>query len=274
MRKTTYGILVCMLLAFAMIAGCGGKDTESENAQGEDTKTKLVIGTSSVSKDLAESGREELENMGYEVEIMVFDDYVLPNDALVEGSIDANFYQHEPYMDNYNQSNNTEIVMLSPKLYNYYSGLYSTKADTIEDLPDGGSIGIAEDPSNINEQLKQLEEAGVIKLSEEPSSGEFYTFADVVENPHGYEFATGDGNKNKNMDDYACLIGTSNTMATAGVDPTQHLLMKFVDNDLAEGICVMKENQDTQWAKDIMTAYTSESARAKVPASSGFEPAE
>lgn len=164
--------------------------------------------------------------------------------------------------------------MLSPKLYNYYSGLYSTKADTVEDLPDGGIVGVAEDPSNISEQLQQLEEAGVITLSEEPSSGEFYTFADIVENPHGYEFVTSDSNKYKNMDDYACLIGTSNTMATAGVDPTEHLLQKFVDDELAEGICVLKENQDTQWAKDIMTAYTSESARANVPASSGFEPAE
>lgn len=213
-----------------------------------------------------------LEKMGYEVEIMVFDDYVLPNDALVEGSIDANLYQHEPYMENYNQSNDSDIVMLSPKLYNYYSGLYSTKADSLETLPDGGKIGIAEDPSNIHEQLKQLQEAGLIQLSEKPSSGDFYTIADVMENPHGYEFAQGDGNKYKNKDDYTCLIGTSNTMATAGVDPTQNILKKYVDSNLAEGMCVMKKNQDTQWVKDIMAAYTSQSARDKVPASSGFEP--
>lgn len=270
-------VLAAMLLAAMTVslAACGSNSdkadkTESDNGE----KTKIVMGTSSVSKDLAESGKEELEKKGYEVEIKVFDDYVLPNDALVEGSLDANFYQHEPYMNNYNDSNNAEIVMLEPKLYNYYSGLYSTKADTLEDLPEGGKIGIAEDASNISEQLQQIEEAGLITLSDEPSSGDFYTVADIVDNPKNYEFVSGDGNKYKNMDDYTAIIGTSNTMAEAGVDPTEHLLKKFVNNDLAEGICVMKANKDADWVKDMMDAYTSDAARANVPASSGFEPAE
>lgn len=270
-------VLAAMLLAAmtVLLVACGSNSDKSDKTESDNgEKTKIVMGTSSVSKDLAESGKEELEKKGYEVEIKVFDDYVLPNDALVEGSLDANFYQHEPYMNNYNDSNNADIVMLEPKLYNYYSGLYSTKADTLEDLPEGGKIGIAEDASNISEQLQQIEEAGLITLSDEPSSGEFYTVADIVENPKNYEFVSGDGNKYKNMDDYTAIIGTSNTMAEAGVDPTEHLLKKFVNNDLAQGICVMKANKDADWVKDMMDAYASDAAKANVPASSGFEPAE
>lgn len=263
--------LLVLSLAFAMImisvvlTGCG-------NSSGSKDKSKIVIGTCSVSKDLAESGKEELEKMGYKVEIKVFDDYVLPNDALVDGSIDANLYQHEPYMDNYNKSNSTDIIMMEPKLYNFYSGIYSTKAKSIAKLPDGGKVGLAEDASNHSEDLKRLQKVGLITLSEKPSSGEFYTDADITKNPHNYEFVTGDSNKYKNMDDYTFIIGTSNTMAEAGVDPTKHLLKKFEDDSLAEGICVMKDNKDKQWAKDIMTAYTSAAAKKNVPASSGFEP--
>lgn len=272
MRKRVLSIILCAILLMAMAAGCS-KEKETAN-ETDGKKEKIIMGTSSVSKDLAESGKEELEKLGYEVEIKVFDDYVLPNSALVDGSIDANLYQHEPYMDNYNDSNGTDIIMLSPKLYNYYSGLYSVKSDTVEGLPDNGKVGIAEDASNISEQLQQLDEAGVIKLSEKPSSGEFFTIADIAENPHNYEFIQGDHVKYKNMDEYACLMGTSNTMAEAGVDPTENLIKKFVNTDLAEGICVLKKNENEDWVKDIMEAYSSENAKANVPASSGFEPAE
>lgn len=274
MKKRWFSVVVASALCVGIVLGGCGSSSQDENTEEEGKKEKIVIGVSSVSKDLGESGREALENMGYEVEIKVFDDYVLPDSALVDGSIDANIYQHEPYMDNYNESNGTDIVMLEPKLYNYYSGLYSTKADSVEELPDGGKIGIAADASNINEQLQELQEAGVIKLNDEPASGEFFTFADVIENPHNYEFAQSDPNMYKNMDDYACLIGTSNTMAEAGVDPTENLLQKFVHEDLAIGMCVDGKNKDAEWVQDLMEAYTSDEARANVPASSGFEPAE
>lgn len=268
MKKLSCLIFLTFFMAFFAI-GCTTSNNKEDSKN--DEKTKIVIGTSSVSKNLANSGKEELEKMGYEVEIKIFDDYVLPNDALAEGSIDANFYQHEPYMENYNKSKKTDIVMLEPKLYNYYSGLYSVKTSKIEDLPVGGYIGIAEDASNMSEQLKQLEEAGLIKLNEKPSTGEFFTPADVIENKKKYEFGQGDGNKYKNMGDYTCLIGTSNTMAEGGIDPSKNLLKKFINPELAEGICVTKENKDKKWVKDIMKAYTSEDAKSKVPKSTGFE---
>jgi ABC-type metal ion transport system, periplasmic component/surface antigen len=269
MKKKILGILLCVSTVITLAVGCSSKNSSTANKSEE--KTTIKIGTSSVSKDLAESGKKSLEAMGYKVEIKVFDDYVLPNDALVEGTLDANFYQHEPYMNNYNKSHGANITMLKPKLYNYYSGLYSVKADSIKGLPNGGAVGIAQDASNISIQLKQLKEAEVITLSDKPAVGEFYTVADIVNNPHGYTFVQSDHTKYKNMNDYTIVIGTSNTMAEAGVDPTKNLLKKFVDGNLAEGICVLEKNKDAKWAKDIMTAYTSKEAIANVQASSGFE---
>lgn len=271
MKKKILCVLLCVCMVASLAVGCSSTEKPSSSASESEEKTTIKIGASTVSKDLAESGKESLEAMGYEVEIILFDDYVLPNDALVQETLDANFYQHEPYMNNYNEANGTDIIMMSPKLYNYFTGIYSVKASSIEDLPKGGSVGIAQDAANISEQLKQLEEAGVIKLSKEPAAGDFYTVADIVDNPNNYDFVQSDHLKYTNMDDYTIVVGTSNTMAEAGVDPTENLLKKFVYDDLAEGICVLEKNKDTKWAKDIMTAYMSDEAVAKVPVSSGFE---
>lgn len=272
MRKQLLVLLVFVSMILAV--GCENSKVSTganPNESQVEEKTTIKMGTSTVSRHLAESGKEVLEKMGYTVEIVMFDDYVLPNDALVEGTLDANFYQHEPYMNNYNDSNNTNIIMLEPKLYDYYTGIYSVKADKIEELPDGGPVGIARDASNISLQLEQLQEAGLIKLSEKPNDGKFYTVADIIDNPKGYDFIQSDHLKYTNMEDYTLILGTSNTMAEAGVDPTKNILMKFVDSKYTQGICVLAENADKQWVKDIMEAYTSEEAIKNVPASSGFE---
>lgn len=267
MKKRLLSVCLCLAMAASLLMGCGGSSEEESEESAE--KKSLIIGTSSVSVDLAESGVEALEEMGYEVEIKVFDDYFLPNEALVEGSIDANFYQHKPFLDAYNEEKGTDIEMLEPALWNYWSGIYSVKADSIEDLPDGGLVGVAEDASNIDLDLRRLQEAGLIKLTDEEK--DIYDIADVVENPHNYEFVQADSIKIKNLEDYTLVIGTSNTIAELGVDPTKNLLQTFVDDSLALGMCVMPENADTQWAKDIMTAYTSESAKEYVKPETGFD---
>lgn len=264
--------IVSVLLAVAMVAttavGCGAKSEEKEETG---AKKSIKIGTSMVCVDLAESGKEALEEMGYEVEVVTFDDYFLPNQALVEGSIDANLYQHTPFLNQYNEEKGTDIVMLEPILWDYYAGIYSVKADSIETLPDGGIVGLEQDASNIDLDLRRLEEAGIIKLTDEEK--DLYNIADIVENPHGYEFKEADYNRFKNMDDYAFIVGTSNTMASYGVDPTQHLLKKFLQKELAHGMCVLAENKDADWVKDLMKAYTSDSAKEYVTPDKGFEPA-
>ncbi|MDO4474186.1 MAG: MetQ/NlpA family ABC transporter substrate-binding protein [Eubacteriales bacterium] len=271
MKKRLLSIVLCLGMAASLMA-CGSNSSDSSDSadsEASEEKTKIVIGTSSVSVDLAESGIEALEEMGYEVEMQVYDDYFLPNQALVEGSNDANFYQHKPFLDMYNDENGTDIQMLEPALWNYWAGIYSVKADSIEDLPDGGLVGIAEDASNTDLDLRRLQEAGIIKLTDEEK--DLYDIADIVENPHNYEFVHADHQKYLNMDDYTLIIGTSNTMAESGVDPTKNLLQKFVDDSLALGMCIMPENADTQWAKDLMEAYTSDKAKEYVKPETGFE---
>ena len=267
MKKKVFALLFAIVFCMGMLlTGCGSGSESEGTAEAE--KTKLVIGTSSVCVDLANSGVEELEKMGYEVEIKVFDDYFLPNQALVEGELDANLYQHEPFLNMYNDEKGTDIMMLEPQLWGYWSGFYSTKCDSVETLPDGGLVGIAEDASNQDLDLRRMQEAGIIKLTDEEK--ELYDIADIVENPHGYEFITADHTKYKNMDEYSFITGSSNTMAADGIDPTENLIMRFDEEDLIHGMCILPENKDAQWVQDLMAAYTSDAAKANVPESAGF----
>lgn len=258
------------LAAGGALAACsGGSEGSSDSASSE--KKKILLGTSTVCVDLAESGRAALEEMGYELEVTVFEDYFLPNESLAEGSTDANLYQHGPFLEQYNAEKGTDIIMLEPALWDYYAGIYSVKADSIEDLPEGGIVGLEQDANNIDYDLRCIQEAGLIKLTDEEKG--LYSIADIVENPHNYEFKEADYNRFHNMDDYAFIFGTSNTMASYDVDPTQHLLQRFNEDGRTHGMCVMPENKDTQWAKDLMAAYTSESAREYVTPDKGFEAA-
>ena len=263
-KRVISSILMIAVSAGMILSGCGKKEEE----KGQEEKKKIVIGTSPVAIDMAESGVEALEEMGYEVEVKVFDDYFLPNQALVEGEIDANLYQHKPFLDTYNEEKGTDIMMLEPKLWNYWCGIYSVKAKSIDELPDGGKVGIAEDASNVSLDLLRLQEAGIIKLVDEEK--DLYDIADIVENPHDYEFVNADQNKYHNMDDYSLVLGSSNTMASFDVDPTKNLLQKFVDPEVCHGMCVMPENKDAKWVKDLMEAYTSDAAKAYIPDSAGF----
>ncbi len=263
------GLVLILGLMLGIVAGCGSK-TDTSAKKNTEEKKSLKIGTSSVSNDLAQSGVAPLEKMGYKVEIVVFDDYFTPDTALAEGSLDANFYQHKLFMDNYNSSKNTNIVMLSPKLYEFYGGLYSVKATSVETLPAGGKVGIATDASNISRDLLNLQSLGLIKLTSEKKN--LYSVLDIVSNPHNYEFVQADHMKYTHMDEYTCLLGTSNTMAADKIDPTQNRLAVFPETENALGMCIMPENQDKQWVKDMMTAYTSEEARAYVKPASGFKP--
>lgn len=274
MKKLLLILLSVLMLAF-FAAGCSNNtaamDTTANGSPADTTatspdpnKTTLRIGTEPVAHLLAEAGVQALEDMGYTVEIVMFDDYFTPNVSLAEGSIDANFYQHQPFLDTYNKEKGTNIVMLAP-LYQYYGGIYSEKYDSLDALKasGGGLFKVAQDASNQSLDLKALQKAGLITLTSETKA--LYGIADIVDNPYNFKFVAMDKDvAYKSIDEFAAYIGTSNTMAEFGLDPTANRLYYIGHESEALGVCVNAENTDTQWAKDLVTAYSSDSAKAYV----------
>ena len=133
--------------------------------------------------EILEQARAYIESKGYEFEIRVFSDYVLPNEATVSGEIDANFFQHLPYLEDYNKNNKTNLVSVL-KVHNEPLGLYQGRRKSLDDLQNA-KIAIANDNSNGARGLLLLQEQNIIKLDE--SKGVNVSVGDVVENPYNVE---------------------------------------------------------------------------------------
>ncbi len=258
MKKVGIKLLLLMTAVITILTACG-KDSE------EDSSKKVKIGSSATALKIVESGVSELEKMGYDVEIVTFDDYLTPNRALDEGEVDCNIYQHKPFMDNFNNSNGTNLVMLEPRLWNYYTGFYSKKHKSIDELPQNAVVGIANNASNISLHMEYLRDWGLIELNEEPVEGEFYSELDISENPKNISFISASGAQRfSSAGEYDAYFGTSNEMYTMGIDLEENQIEKKTDDRWTIGITVNEKDKDSQLAKDLMTAYTSESAREYV----------
>ena len=244
---------------FTLTACANNQNDDNDTAE---AKTTLRIGTAAHARITTEAGVATLEEMGYEVEIVMFDDFITPDTALAEGSIDANLYQYELFLDTYNEDHNTDLVMLEKIAYPF-GALYSAKYDSIDDLKAngaGGKIAVASDAPNQSLDLQHIASTGLITLTDEEK--DLYGIADIVDNPYNFEFVYMDRNVIYNSrDDLVAYFGLSNTVYEFGLDPTEDVLysVDYIDNAL--GLCVRAEDTDSQWAKDLVAAYTSEEAK-------------
>ena len=145
--------------------------------------TKLVVGASATPHaEILEAAKPILAEKGINLEIVVFDDYVQPNLQLEAGDLDANYFQHIPYLEDFNAQNGTHLASAEPM------GLYvnPAKAITLDSIPDGATIAIPNDTTNESRALGLLEFNGLLKLN--AAAGQTATVLDVAENPHKFEF--------------------------------------------------------------------------------------
>ena len=136
MGKKLFGVLWAVLLVSVMVGRCYAATPE---------KKKIVLGVRADIIGMYEAIKPELDVLGYEIEMKSFNDSIQPNQALAEGSIDVNWYQHEQYMRSYNEANKTNFVMIRPKTYGNLFAMYSMKWGTLDKLPEGALIGLCND---------------------------------------------------------------------------------------------------------------------------------
>lgn len=181
--KTILAVVLTGVLALS-IAGCGAKTDKDVKTNASSTDKTITIGVSPVPhKGIVEAAVPELKAKGYTVEVKEFTDYVIPNTALDSGELDANFFQHTPYLNEFNEKNGTKIKSLGA-IHLEPLGAYSKKVKDIKELKDGATIAIPNDPSNEARALRLLEANGLIKLVD----GEIVTPKDIKENPKNFKF--------------------------------------------------------------------------------------
>ena len=183
MRKGKLKKALALALTGAVIigafAGCGAKKDSSSDTKKEETK-KIVIGASpSPPADILKVAKKELKKEGYELEIKEYSDYVQPNTALESGDLDANYFQHKPYLDDFNKKKKTHLVSAGMIHYEPF-GIFPGKTKTLKDLKKGATVAVPNDTTNEARALLLLQDQGLIKLKD--GAGLTATKKDIVEN--------------------------------------------------------------------------------------------
>lgn len=180
--------ILVTLLALALVlslAACGSNNAGTD-AQTPAADTTITVGASSTPHaEILEQVTEALAAEGYTLKVVIYDDYVLPNQALSDGSLDANYFQHVPYLNSYNASNGTDLVSAAMIHYEPF-GLYGNGVANLADIADGATILIPADDSNETRALLLLQQEGLITLPEGANATDGVTTLDIVDN-HGYD---------------------------------------------------------------------------------------
>lgn len=238
-------VLLLVILAFAVsLAGCGDtKKGAAETAVNE--KKNVIVGSSPTFKDLFGVVKEEFDKDGYTLTVKIFDDLVTPNIALQEGSIDLNFYQHEPYLNQFNQNKGTTLAKYNGGVIKYYMGIFSKKIKNIDELKDGATVSIPNDPSNRARALKVLQTNGLVKLKE---GAAMPTKLDIVENKKNLNIVEMDVMKLvSSLDDVDCSTVNSIIAVQGNVDPKSAIALEDkVESDKYSIIIAVKKDQNNE----------------------------
>ncbi len=188
--KKLFALLLALVLCFGLFCGCGAKDDAAQDGTAGDDGAQaeavtLRVGASPTPHaEILNSVKETLAAEGVNLEVIEFTDYIQPNLNTENGSVDANFFQHEPYLNDFNAENDTHLVSVAAIHYEPF-GIYAGKSDSLDAIPDGAQIAVPNDTTNEARALLLLEANGIITLKE--GVGLTATKLDVEENPHNVE---------------------------------------------------------------------------------------
>ena len=242
--KKLIGLVLSGVLIVSSV-GCSSSNESSKNDK------KIVVGCNLVpGEELLKAVKPLIEAEGYELEVKVFNDYVLPNTALNDGELDANLFQHKPFLEKTNEEKGYDLVAVEP-LYVCPITLYSDKRDSLEDLQDGDTIALTNDPSNESRSLRLLESAGLIKIKE----GELVT--------PNLRFVEAEASLLPSIlkDVEAAFINTNFAVA-AGINANeQGILIAPTDNTYANIIASRKGDEESEKIQVLKKALTSDEAR-------------
>ncbi|CZT36087.1 MetQ/NlpA family lipoprotein [Rhizobium sp. 9140] len=206
---------------------------------------------------VAEAGKK-----GLSVETVVFNDYTQPNEALERGEIDANAFQHLPYLENQIKQHGYKIT---PAGFTgvWPIGIYSRKASKISDLAEGAVVGVPNDPSNEGRALRVLQNEGLIKLKE--GTGILATITDIEENPRKLEIKELDaGILGRSIDDLDAAVVNTDWALKSGLTPENRIAQEPVDGNPYRNFIAVKEDQkDAPWVKTLVSSYQNETVKAE-----------
>ncbi len=259
--KKALALVLAALVALALFAGCSKSKTDPHT---------IVVGASvTPHAEILEQVRDLLKAKGFELEIVEFTDYVMPNTALEDGDLDANFFQHKPYLDDFNANNGTHIVSVAAIHYEPF-GIYPGKTASLEELADGAQIAIPNDGTNEARALLLLEAQGLIKLRED--AGMTATKIDIVENPKNLDIIEIEAAQlPRSLQDVDLAVINGNYAIQGGLSVGKDAIAAEDKDSLAAEtyaniIAVKEGNENTEKTKALIEVLQSETVRSFIEA--------
>ncbi len=256
--KKTLSIILALVLALAALTGCGSSSsttaaeaTEAPAAETEATEAPaeeaaddsaaelevIKVGASATPHaEILESVKDALAAEGYDLQVVVYDDYILPNQALADGELDANYFQHTPYLNSYNASNGTDLVAAALIHYEPF-GIYANGVASLDELAEGATILIPADDSNETRALFLLQQEGLITLPEDASAEVGVSHLDIVDDG-GYNIVPVQADtvpsQLASSDEGTIAVINGNYAIQAGLKVADALATEAADGDAAQ----------------------------------------
>lgn len=255
-KKAVTLAALATLCVFA--AGCGSSDNNSKSASSD--KKEITVGvTPGIHAEIMEQVKKEAAKQGITIKIMEFSDYVTPDVALSNKEIDMNSYQHKPYMDNLVKDKGLKIVSIGQTVVAPI-GLYSHKIKSLDDVKDGMTVAVPNDPTNGARGLLLLQKAGFIKIKD---GVKYPTPQDITENAKHLQIRELEAAQiPRSLDDVDFAAINTNYAMDAGLNPvTDALLREDKDSPYANILAVHEDDKDNPTLKKIVEIYNSDVIR-------------
>lgn len=266
MNKRLIGIFASVFMVLGIFTGCANNGTQDaaskvDNSTSKKSEVTLKVGASlTPHAEILEHIKPKLKEEGINLEIVTLDDEGQLNPALDEKQIDANYFQHVPYLESVSKEKGYNFEVAG-KVHIEPIGLYSNKIKSINDLKDGDKIGIPNNPSNEYRALVLLEKNGLIKLKSGITDYSA-TPSDIVENPKNLQFIEADAAQlPRALDDLAGAVINTNIILDAKIDPNTALIRESGDSPYANVIVVRKGDKDRDDIKALVAALNSDDVK-------------
>lgn len=253
--KKIAALTLALILAFSF-AACG----DGNKAGKADDKIITIAASPTPHAEILAVAAEVLAKDGYELKIIEYDDYVQPNMVVESGEVFANYFQHIPYLDDFNAQNNTHIVSICG-VHIEPLGIYAGKSSDLSAIADGAQIAVPNDTTNEARALLLLEANGIIKL--DPEVGITATKNDVIENPHNVDIVEIEAAQVPNVRqdvDYAVI--NANYALAAGLNPVKDsLAIEGSSSAYVNIVCVKEGSENDPKVQALIKACTSEEVK-------------
>lgn len=245
--KKRFALLALLLSLALVVAGCGSSSSSDEEDSSADASTDttedadeeetenvtITVGANlTPHSEILYEAQPLLAELGITLEVVEIEDSVIPNTSLVEGSIDANYFQHLPYLEDFNEENGTDLVSIGAIHYEPF-GIYAGQAASLDEIEEGDTIAIPNNTTNEARALLLLEQEGLITLDED--AGVNATILDIVDNPLNLDFVeVAPENLVNTLPDVAVAIINGNYALEGGLDVNDALAVEANDGLAAQ----------------------------------------